>query len=137
MSSAQASIEAALAVYVGIAIPSARVFTGPITVPRAEGDARTVSVRMTRAQGSRLDFSQTEFRESYEVTFYWAASLGRDVATDEWDAFRVLISGAPGLTLGNPPFGVERAFVSSMQWGEAHDGHFRVATSTIEVERIE
>lgn len=137
MSSAQATIEAAIGVYVGAAIPSMRVFLGPITVPRAEGDSRTASIRMTRAQGSRLDFAQTQFRESYEVTLYWASSLGRDVATDEFDAFRVLISSSPGLTLGNPPFGLERAFVSAMSWGEAHDAHFRVATATVEVERIE
>ena len=137
MSSAQATIEAAIGTYVGIAIPSAVIHLGPMTAPRVEGGPRAAAIRMVSAQGSRLDFAQTLFREAYQVTLYWATSLGRDVATDEWDAFRVLISASPGLTLGNPPFGLERAFVSAMQWGEAFEGHFRIVSATIEVERIE
>lgn len=136
--SVQRTIEQAIGTYVGIAISGAAIVYGPTTVPRAEGKNRTVVIRATSATGTRLDFAQTAWVESYAVTFLWARSVyTRDQAADEWEAFRLQIEGAPGLTLGNPGLTLERAYVSSSVWGEAFEGHFLTLSATLTVERVE
>lgn len=136
--SVQATIEQAIATYIGLAISGATVVRGPITTPRAEGNDRLVSVRMTGGTAARLDFAQTAWTELYALTFFWTRSaFTRDQAIDEWEAFRNVIATSPGLTLGNPGLTFERAYVSSEQWGEAFEGHFLTMSATVTVERVE
>jgi len=136
--SLQETLEAALETYAVLAIPGLTILRGPASTPDVEGNGRALVVRMVRASATRLDFSQTEWRDTFALTFFWSrAGYTRSQAIDDWEAFRLVMDTAEGLTLGNPGITLERAWLSSMAWGEAVDGHFRTLVATVEMDRVE
>lgn len=136
--SLQSTIEAQLLAIVGGVMTTAVQVTGPIPQPRAEGSGRVVSVRKLSSAVTRLEFAQSLYTEAFLLTFYWHAStIARGTCLDEWEAVRAAFSAAPGLSLSATVPGLERAYVASEQWGEAHDGHFRILSVAMTVERVE
>lgn len=135
--SLQSTIEAALLAVVGTSIPTAVQRTGPIPQPRAEGSGRVVSVRKVSSAATRLEFAQSLYEEAFLMTFYWVATIARGTCLDEWEAVRAAFAAAPGLGLSASVPGLERAYVASESWGEAHDGHFRILSVAMTVERVE
>lgn len=111
---------------------------GPGSGPRAEGSARIAAIRKTSGTGTRLEFGQTTWSESFLVQLSWAAkSIDRETSALEWEAFRAALLADPDLALVATLPTLEQAWLSSELWGEAVDGHFRTMAATVTVERVE
>lgn len=135
--SQQGTIEAQLLALVGAIMTTAVQRTGPIPLPRAEGSARTVACRKLSSATTRLEFAQSLYAESFLLTFYWVSTIARETSLTEWEAVRAVFAAAPGLGLAATVPGLERAYIASEQWGEAHDAQFRILSVALTVERVE
>ena len=127
--SIQGDIEAAIGIYIGLAIAGVTITRGPVSNPRAEGSSRFASIRKTSATGTRLDFSQTAWSDLYALTVFWNPTIARDTAITEWEAFVLSITQDPQLSLGSVSSTVEAAFLVSQTWGEAVDANFRTMSA--------
>lgn len=136
--SLQGSTETAILAFIAAGLPAAVRIQGPTTQPKAEGSGRLVSCRKIGSAATRLEFGQSLFAESFALTCFWANTIPRETAALEWEGLRVaLFAAVPGLGLAASVPGLERSYIASETWGEAHDGHFRIMSATLAVERVE
>lgn len=108
---------------------------GPEPPGRIEGSARRATVYQTTAEATRLDWGQNEISETYVVKCYWHSQITRDTRMDEWEAFEAAILADPRLS--DVVTGTIQAYVSSADWGEAHEGQLVLMTAEITVGRVE
>jgi hypothetical protein len=135
--SIQGDIEDALWAKVSGAIAGLVRIDGPGSGPRAEGSERVAAIRKTAGTGTRLEFGQTLWSESFGMTLAWQVKHARETCATEWEAFRAALVADPDLALVATIPTLEQAWLSAELWGEAADAHFRTMTATVTVERVE
>lgn len=130
----QADIETAIASKLETSIVGhGNVYLGSISQPRVEGNERYASVRGTAGRARRLLFGQLDWVESYAVTIWWARSVTRSTAIDEWEAFEDLLRADQYLGLSGV---VRDSYLEAKQWYDP-EGQWLTMSASIDVSRIE
>jgi hypothetical protein len=135
--SVQGDIEDALWTKVSAALSGVVRIDGPPTGPRAEGSERVGAIRKVSGVGTRLEFGQTAWSETFAVWIGWQVKHSRETCAAEWEAFRAALVADPDLALVATIPSLEQAWLSSEVWGEAADAHVRTMSATVTVERVE
>lgn len=133
--SLQADIESELETLLLASIPGVVVHKGPITGPEIEGTERVASVRRQSAAGSRLEFGQTEWVDTFQLTVYWSMTVDREVAATEWEAFVTALLAEANLN-GNIT-GLTQAWLSATSWSEPLDSSTRAMVAEVTIERVD
>ncbi len=135
--SIQGDIEDALWSKLSGAISGLVRIDGPGSGPRAEGSERIAAIRKTGGTATRLEFGDSLWVETFQLSLAWQVKHSRETAALEWEAFRAALLADPDLALVAMIPTLEQAWLSSELWGEAADAHFRTMTATVTVERVE
>lgn len=131
--SIQTDIETALGAMLETQIVAVgNVGYGSITQPRVEGNQRYAAVRLTSASGTREQFGQIRWTETYKLTIWWARTVTRATAITEWEAFEDAMRVDQYLALSS----IRDAFLTAKAWADV-EGQWLTMSADVEVLRVE